>query len=506
MKSLFALTVFCACLIAVSGCSRQSAEKTRYDMEKMAYAAGRLSEKINVQPDMATKADTTNLLSAFEDIVKFYTDHRGDPNVQNDHKSAAEMAHMAVSAEVARARIFTAQKNPDSVLAAYRRIGSDIPADREELAASTMALAMVYRALNQFDSTLTIYDRLLASYYPPIDSLKRVNIDIVAIPIDKIKILQSLPGKVGIERALSDAVAYYEKLKRSFADNPFIVRAARTDLGRIYSMTDKWDSAIEELSQVTDSSGRLDTQAQVIIANIYEGPKKDPTRAAALFKEIIERKPDSATLGSSLLHLGVILCSQKQYDDGRRYLTDLKEKFSRHQQLAAPAQLYFALSFEQDGHWDRALSELQWLLENYPYTEEAFKAALYIPQHFAREKDQKMTDLWYQRAEEFFQAAIKNKQGQSASMAAYLFLANTYRDMKKYEEALTTLDKMYSLAPKSRIGANALYNAAGLALFAMKDSVRAQGYLDRLNKEFGPIDTAAFRRAGKTDLNLESIQ
>ena len=87
MKSQITLSVFCACLIALSGCSRQSGEKTRYDMEKMAYAAGRLSEKINVQPDMATKADTTNLLSAFEGIVKFYTDHNGDPNVQNDRKA-----------------------------------------------------------------------------------------------------------------------------------------------------------------------------------------------------------------------------------------------------------------------------------------------------------------------------------------------------------------------------------------------------------------------------------
>lgn len=475
-------------------------------MEKMIYAAGRLSEKINVQPDLATAADSLHLKAAFDGIVKFYFDHRNNPDVARDRKAAGEMARMAVSAEVGLAKIYTAKRNSDSVLMAYRRIGAEIPADKDELAAATMALALVYRALNQFDSTLTLYDRLLTSYYPPLDSLQRVNADLVAIPIDKIKILQSLPNKARLAAGERDAIAYYDRLKKDCPNNPLMMRAVRTNAGRIYAMTEEWDKAISELSLVTDSTGRMDIQAQVIIANIYEGPKKDPQRAISSFKEILERRPDSTVLGSTMLHLGMVLCSQKQYDEGRKYLTDLKEKFSRYQQLAAPAQLYFALSFEGDGHWDRALSELQWLLENYPYTEEAFKAALYIPQHFAKEHDQKMTALWYGRAEEFYLSAIKNKQGQPAAMAAYLFLANAYRNMKDYDKTLETLDKIYALAPKSQMGAKALYNAAGLALFDMKDSARAQGYLDRLNKEFGPVDTAAFRRAGKSDLNLESIQ
>ena len=208
-----------------------------------------------------------------------------------------------------------------------------------------MAEALIYRGSGNFDSTLAIYDRLLASYYPPFDSLNRVNIDLTAIPIDKIKILQTFPDKARLDAATRDAIAYYGRLKREYPDHALLLRAARTNCGRIYAMTAQWDKAIDELGQVNDSTGQVDVNAQVIIANIYEGPKNDPDRALQTFQKILDRKPDSGVLGNSMLHMGAVLCMQKKFVDGRKALADVTDPASgavlakAGEQLAGFAQL-----------------------------------------------------------------------------------------------------------------------------------------------------------------------
>jgi tetratricopeptide (TPR) repeat protein len=284
------------------------------------------------------------------------------------------------------------------------------------------------------------------------------------------------------------------------------VRTAHGYAGRVYALTENWDLAIERLNQVIDSTGQPDLSAQFIVANMYDGPKKDRKRAIALYRRVLDRRPDSGITGQAMLKLGAALCAEKEYDEGRKVLVDLKNKFMRYDQLVVAAQFNYAISFEDQGRWDRALSEFQWLMDNYPYTDEAYRTALHIPDHFSGTEDRMMRELWCGRAEEFFLAAVKNRAGQAPAMAAYAGLADLYRKMGQSEKSLETLDKMYQAAPGTQWGARALYNAAALAKFDLRDTVRAQQYLDRLNREFGVVDSSALRPETMKDLNLESIQ
>lgn len=499
--SLAVVTLF---LIA-GGCSRDSGEKIRYDMEKLVHTAGKAAEKINIQPDLAMAPDSASLKAAYQAIIAFYFDHRGDQRVSGNDSVRTAIEKMAVSSLAQLARFYASQKQPDSVIATYRRIGRDIPAGREDLGGATLALALTYRALNKLDSTLVIYDRLLADYFPPWDSLQRVNSDIVAIPIDKIKIAQALKDEARISRTVQEALDYYGRLKSAYPGT-VTSRTASIYIGRTYAMVEKWDQAIDALQEVTDSTGQLAVQAEALIAGIYEGPKNDPRRAIDLYRRILDRKPDSTIVGRTMLRLGRALCQVKEYEEGRQILADAKKKFERYPSLVAPAQLQYAQAFEQQGRWDRALSEYQWLMENYPYSEEAFRVALHVPEYFASIKDQKMTDIWFTRAIEFYQSAAQNRQGQPISIAAYSFLADTYRRTGRWREAVETLEKIYTLAPQSPLAAQALYNAARVAYLELKDSVLAQSYLDRLQSGFGTTDSSKIRQQEKPEFNLESIE
>ena len=145
-------------------------------------------------------------------------------------------------------------------------------------------------------------------------------------------------------------------------------------------------------------------------------------------------------------------------------------------------------------------------MENHPYSEEAFRAALYIPEHFKSDNDQKLADIWFDRAIDFYNQAIQNQQGRPVAVAAYTFLSDTYRRLERWEEAMQSLDKIYSLTAGTRMGAQALFNAARVAYVEMEDSARAQGYLDILKQEYGTTDSADINQPDTTEINLDNIQ
>ena len=506
MKKIFIVLLSFGILVIISGCSGQSADKVRYDMEKLVYMADKLAERLDIQPQLTTSSDSLALKTAFENILDFYRKNRDNPLFEGNEQALTEMNRMAVRTQLRLAQYYSGRREADSVIAAYRRIGTEIPADPTDVAGATLALALTFRALNAFDSTFALYDRILADFYPPVDKFGVVNADVVAIPIDKLKIAQAIEDKQRADRFAREALEYYDRLQRDFPDNGAVRRRAMVNASRIYTMTQQWDMAVGQLRQIKDSTGQIDIASEVLIANIYNGPKKDPDEAISLYRQIIDREPDSSIIGSSMLQLGMALCGQEAYDDGRQVLAELKRKFAAFPPLVSKAQFYYAQSFEVQGRWDRALSEYQWLMENYPYSEDAFWAARRIPEHFEADKNREMADLWYDRAVGFYQKAADVKKGQSIEIAAYTYMSEIYRLTKQWEKALEILDRIHALSPRTRLAAKALYNSAAVAYNELDDSLRAQEYLNRLTREFGTTDSTEIYEDEKTDLNLESLE
>jgi tetratricopeptide (TPR) repeat protein len=490
----------------IVSCSRDSAEKIRYDMEKLVYGARKLAEKINIQPQLATTSDSLALKKAYEDIVDYFQQNRNHDLVVGDTEIMNQMGQMAIGAQMELAQYYTAQRQADSVIAAYRKIGTEIPAGKHDIAGATLALALIYRSLGAFDSTYALYDHLLEDYYPPVDSLGRVNTDITAIPVDKIKIARALGDQNRLDAFTQEALDYYRRLNQEYPDNTLITRRALVNMSRVYTMTEQWDEAIGQLQQIEDTTGQIDIAALVLTANIYNGPKKDVSRAIELYRQILEREPDSSIIGTTMLQLGTALCDQEQYDDGRKVLADLKQKYAPYPQLVSKAQFYYAQSFEVQNRWDRALSEFQWLMENHPYSEEAFWAARRIPEHFEKEDNQKLAETWYERAADFYMRAARIKQGQPTEVAAYTYLAELYRITEQWDKAMETLEKIHSIAPGSQLAARALYNAATVAANELGDSLMARDILNRLNREFGTADSTQIYEEEKTDIDLESLE
>ncbi len=477
-------------LVLLNGCSSDSAIQTRYEMEKLVFDARKISERINIAPELSTQSDSLQFKQALKAVLDFYYEHRDDPEIKAHEEIETQLEEMAVAVQTQLASYFVQTNQPDSVIAAFRTIGSDIDAGEYDIAGATLALALTYRSLRQFDSTYVLYDRVLQDYYPPVDSLGRLNRDVIGLPIDKLRIALSQEDTARVERFTREALEYYTSLREELPDNDMVVRSASLSIGRVYSLTKQWQKAIAELEQVKDTTGRTDVRAITLVAGIYEGPLEQPRKAIELYESILNRRPDSAVVGNTMLRLGAALCRVGELNEGRQVLADLKKKFSRYGGLMSGAQKFYAQAFEAEGRWDRALSEYQWLMENYPYSDQAYWAALYIPERFKREGDEKLAEIWYDRAIDFYDRAARVQQGQPVGIEALKYLSDVYRRLGQWNETLETLDRLAIEAANTTTGAQALLNAARVAYINMEDSVQAQAYLDRLQQSYG-TDTAS---------------
>lgn len=500
------LAVFSLVAALYLGCTQDSAEKILYDMEKLVYTTGRMIERINIQPQLSSAADSLALKAAYEKILTYYYTWRDHPLVVGDEAVGREMNQIAVGVQVQLARYYRSLRKVDSAITAFGRIGTEIPAGREDIANASLSIALIYRSTGQFDSTLARYDRLQREYYPPLDSLDRVNPDIIAIPIDRISIQRGLNRRDQMEASSRQALEYYSRLLEEYPDNAELTRRAVTNTARVYAMNEQWDETINWLSRLTDSTGQTDIRAASVIANIYSGPKSDLDQAVVAYRQILDREPDSAIIGSTMLQLGAALCSQDKHEEGRKVLADLKKKFGPYPQLMAPAQFFYAQSFEKQGRWDRALSEYQWLMENYPYSEDAFRVARHIPDRFARENDAPSAEIWYDRAVDFYLRAANARKGHPIEVVAYSGLADIYRVQKQWDKVMETLGRIHALAPESRLGAQALYNAAVVAANELKDSVLARDYLNQLAQKYGTTDSTQIYQEEQPEIDLESIE
>jgi outer membrane protein assembly factor BamD (BamD/ComL family) len=78
--------------------------------------------------------------------------------------------------------------------------------------------------------------------------------------------------------------------------------------------------------------------------------------------------------------------------------------------------------------------------------------------------------------------------------------------LEDWNKVIDTYERIYSMVPKSRTGALALWNAARVAYNEIDDSMAAQAYIDRLRKEFGTADSSKIITEEPPDLNIEALQ
>ncbi len=480
MKQVTGIVLFIAILL--SACGKDGSRQIVFNAEKLFNQAEREYNKATIKPELVTPERLAPVMDKYRQVLRYcYAefDSIGYDKYPEDRRNLESIAY--VSADKL-ARLYTGQGKYDSSIAVLQQLLAMTSLTGKSLMNAKADLAGSLQMSGDWMGALGIYRSLIDTFYPPVDNNGDIIYRILNLPIRLIKTSELLNFPEETKKEIGSAERYYIRLINEWP-NSELANASRSNLAALYADMERWDDAIETLSSITDSTGAVDLWAAVRMAEVYAQGKMQPRRAAELYTSLISREADSTRQAGLYSRLGKTYYDMGDYKKCRETMTFIKDNFRSYYAQDPSPQKYIAMSFAGDKDWDRAENEYQWLITNFPQTEEAFTAFLDIIDHYDKDKNSRLRDNWLNRADEFYNEMATRHAGSSLEASALSFKAEVAKRRGDWPQAAKLLELLYRKFPGTDSGRMALTKAAAVYREKLDNVAHADSLLNLLRPE-----------------------
>lgn len=474
-------------LLLLAGCSSNKSKSIVYKAEELYLKAEKIKQKAGIRPDLSGPEIRKQIKDAYFKVTNFCWENVDSIAVEQFARERKDLESIAFLATNRLTQIYFAEKKFDSTIFIVRQLLNFTSLEGLQLLASQLNLANAFQSLGKFDETIRIYNRLLDTFYPPIDSANAIIDNVLNLPMEITRIYNLIGDDSAAAGQRNSAQQYYNRLISDWP-NSNLEKAARRSLGRLQYDAGNWDKAIEEFSLVKDSTGKVDVNAAMMIASIMLNEKKAYADAISMYDDLLTRVDDTTILAAIQTRRGIAHFEMKEYDECRAIMSNINDEYPSFFRANPRPQKYIALCFEKLGDWIRAENEFKWLIDNYPTTEAAFDAYLAVAEHHEKEENKDLAVRWYGRAEEFYYSMANRYAGSNIEASAISYLAEAARRQKKWELAVKYLESLYNKFPGTDIGRNALINASAVYREKLNNIPKADSLIERFKRELFPLE------------------
>ncbi|PKK83441.1 MAG: hypothetical protein CVT49_08455 [candidate division Zixibacteria bacterium HGW-Zixibacteria-1] len=485
------LIIISAILLAAAllsgGCSGEKSKDIVYSAEKLYHQADKLRQKAGIKPEIKNTDIYNQLKEAYFKTTEYCWNNIDSLPVEQYPDERKNLQSVGFMATNRLTQIYSAEKDYDSVIFVVSQLLHFTDLEGVELLTARFNLARAYQSRGDLADAVSIYHSLLDTFYPPVTENNEIIAMVLNLPLQVVKTYQVIGNDslAAIEGNIAEQ--YYNRLITDWP-NSALEKAAIGNLARIYYDEARWDNAIEQLSKLTDSSGRVDVEAAMMTAGILINGKKQYDRAIGIFDDLLSRVSDTTLIPVILLRKGIALFEKKDYRGCRTLMSQISDEYDYFYRQNPTPQKYVALSFEKLGEWNRAENEYKWLIDNYSVTEPAFDAHLTIAEHYKKLNNIELSDSWFKRADEFYNSMASRYSGSVVEASAISYLAESARRREKWELAARYLEELYKRFPSTDHGRRALISAADVYREKLNNGIRADSLVDLLKRELIPLD------------------
>ncbi|MFH1855955.1 MAG: tetratricopeptide repeat protein [Candidatus Omnitrophota bacterium] len=222
---------------------------------------------------------------------------------------------------------------------------------------------------------------------------------------------------------------------------------------------------------------RANQQYNRVLSNIDKAKPVDFQKVIVAYREIIVKYPNWQNTAQAYFNISRLYVSQKKYDMARSELEKMKSNFYRQTDICANAEVVIALTYEEEGRWDKALEYLDIVEKEYTKTYSAFLVPIYKMRHYKKTGEEDLRQKTYKDAILKYKEMISQSPDTIAALAAVDFSLAAFAELRDKEEALAYLDGLIKEYPSSPIQAKALFSKSII-----------------------------YRRSGQPDLAIESLE
>lgn len=469
-------------VFVLTGCSKDNSKSIVYNGEKLYYKAEKLSETAAVKPELTSRAGWDNIKNAYFDVTGYCWRNIDSLPKERFPDERKELETIAFRAVGRLAQIYFSEKEYDSAILVIRQLSNFADLEGFQLLSSQLNLAKAFQAKGNPEETASIYRTLMDAFYPPVDNNNEIIDVVLNLPLEIVQTYRLLGDEESILKESRVAELYYNRLISDWP-NSTLETSARNSLARLYNEMENWDKAVEALSLIRDSSGQVEIEAAMMVADIFLDAKKDYDTAIELYDELQARVNDTMILPIIHMRRGIAYFEKRDYEKCRKSMSRIGDDYAYFFRNISTPQKYIALSFERLGNWVRAENEFKWLIDNYPATEDAFEAYLSIAEHYEKVKSPDLARLWYRRAGEFYTMMANQHAGSEIELSAIAYLAEVAKREERWDQVVKYLESLYTRFPDSEIGRMALANASSVYREKFGDSAKADSLMAGLKAE-----------------------
>jgi tetratricopeptide (TPR) repeat protein len=460
-------------------CTQNEAVRHRYAAEKKFHEAEKLLGNARIRPELGTSEQMEQIRSRYQGVLVYTMNALEEVDSSSHPVEFAQLGTIAHRSTLRLAGLLHSDRQYDSCIALFGTLLNKTRLSSPEMMSAYVLLGQSIQASGNWDSAVSVYTYALDNYYPPVDEAGEVVLSLFNVPLLLFRVSSFTGDTIRAAQYKERAENYYRGLIDEYPGSNMAV-ASHGNLARLYYDGQDWRNSIAHLNELVDSTGATLVESRIRIADIYGAYLGRLDSALAQYDDIMEDLTGRDTLVKPLIMYkkSLVYLEQGDYVRCRRILGQLQDDYPAYYNYQPTAQYVKARAFELEGNWDRAETEYKYLIEQYDGSDEAMTVHMYLARQLADMGRTAESELWYDRAEKYFDKVALRGKGTEREGRALMYKAELYRTLREWNKAAGVLAEIFEKYPDTEVGRNALLTAAGLYRRRLDNPVVADSLLE----------------------------
>lgn len=418
------------------GCSKEGSILPRYRAEKAFFKAGKLYQRILINPALAQREDYSRTVEAYRRVIGL--EGQGE-----------ELNILATKARLKIAQLYLAQKDYPQAIDEYQKVLDKTDQDFDLRASVRLSIAQIYEETGDFQRAIEEYKCLAADYTSFTSPGKEPQKGLLPVPLQVPRLYRRLGKRA--EEEYNWARDLYQGIASRWPQSP-IALLAQKQIAISYADQGQWVKAKEALDRIVKEYPQSPLLPQVLFttADIYAERLDSFDQALLTYQRILDGYPESSLGGPAQFSIGRIHLKRGQPEKARESFQKVIRGFPQNLSLSAEAQFGIGSTYEAMGKWDQALSEYRWVVDKYPNTQAALRVPLYLADYYSRSKMDELADQEYKRAVKTYQGMVEKSPKSLFAAFAQERIAQCYIHQKRWKEAISSLWTLVRNFPTSQ--------------------------------------------------------
>ena len=478
-----------AVLAGSLGCNSEPGLRDRYVAEKLAWKAAKTIHAMRLNPELATDEMRASVADIYREMVDRYpppADVSTLSQAEEDvaaltARSAMELAKMAVQAEDA-----------DEALRLYESVREGYSYDRDLVVESIVSIAQIKELTGDWDGAVEAYETLMSDWPPSAADTSIPDARILRAPIRIAAGYVSRGDEARGREWFVRARDYFEDCAASWPGG-MTAELAMSFRAETFVMEERWSEAVAAYERLDRDHGHDANRPNIwlVLADTYASKLGRKATARDYYLKILDDYPDDIASATAALALAESEIERGEHETARARLEDVAERFPREDAIRATAIHYLALSYESDGLWDEAASQLNALAREHPTTLYGLTALQRIAEHYEQAGETGAAAAALERAGDHYERVVRDFSSTPAELAARGYLIDTRIRQEKWEDAARVLSETGERFPRSPSSPDMMIQAADIYENRLSDRDAATSVLRSLVGLFPGTDAAS---------------